>query len=103
MHSPDCPCQVAPLRGTARCWLASSVSCHDRLMPSEPIRRRSVGEPIGCPRCGRAIVLLVGVLGPCEICEGELKAERAARREARATPRPCAENCGRTVTGSATY
>jgi hypothetical protein len=46
-------------------------------------------------------MLLVGRLGPCEICQ--LEAERLERRQARATPRPCAAGRGRTVAGAATY
>jgi hypothetical protein len=54
-----------------------------------------------CPRCGRPIVLLVGRLGPCEICERELAEARDARRAqavAETEPHPC-EVCGREIAG----
>lgn len=65
------------------------------------VQSRTGGIP--CPRCGRTIVLLVGRLGPCEICQRELAAEREARRAARDEVRPCGDGCGATVTGQAIY
>ena len=62
-----------------------------------------VREPLRCPRCGVTFALVVGEVGLCEPCQLELEAERVARRQARAQPRPCAEGCGRLVVGAATY
>jgi hypothetical protein len=99
------PCRVPTSRDGARSSPNGAEVCEHRPMLSdagdEHLEPRTGGIP--CPRCGRLIVLLVGKLGPCEVCMGELAAEREARRAARAEVRPCGDGCGLTVTGQATY